>query len=301
MASACHTAPSRPDAAPAAAATPGAGGSHGTGGVPGRDGGIDVGTGARAALTRAPAGRPARAVRTRRRRAPARPEARARRREHRDRRHGRGGSGTGGTTQPPPGDAGAPHTCGTDGGPSCHPAPDAGLPVQSRLRPDRPLRRRRVPGRLHRERRLRHRPGLHGRLLRDLDDFGRPVRVQRRLQRQRDLHQRLLPRRLHHHRRLRGAWPGPRRLRVAGSASRTAGRSPSAAPAATASACTSPRTSASTPSAARRASPTRDCCDGLSGSVCQMGYCVTAHEATPQCHVSTDCATAQTCIDATCE
>jgi len=44
-----------------------------------------------------------------------------------------------------------------------------------------------------------------------------------------------------------------------------------------------------------------DCCDGSSGSICQMGYCVTTHEATPQCHVSTDCATAQTCIDATCE
>jgi len=44
-----------------------------------------------------------------------------------------------------------------------------------------------------------------------------------------------------------------------------------------------------------------DCCDGSSGTVCQMGYCVTAHEVAPQCHVSTDCAAAQTCIDATCE
>jgi hypothetical protein len=44
-----------------------------------------------------------------------------------------------------------------------------------------------------------------------------------------------------------------------------------------------------------------DCCVGSSGSVCQMGYCVTAHEVAPQCHVSTDCGTALTCIDATCE
>jgi hypothetical protein len=44
-----------------------------------------------------------------------------------------------------------------------------------------------------------------------------------------------------------------------------------------------------------------DCCVGSSGSVCQMGYCVTAHEVAPQCHVTTDCAAAQTCIDATCE
>lgn len=44
-----------------------------------------------------------------------------------------------------------------------------------------------------------------------------------------------------------------------------------------------------------------DCCDGSSGTICQMGYCVTSHEAAPQCHVTTDCSTAQTCIDATCE
>ena len=44
-----------------------------------------------------------------------------------------------------------------------------------------------------------------------------------------------------------------------------------------------------------------DCCVGSSGSVCQMGYCVTAHEVAPQCHISADCGTALTCIDATCE
>jgi hypothetical protein len=44
-----------------------------------------------------------------------------------------------------------------------------------------------------------------------------------------------------------------------------------------------------------------DCCVGSSGSVCQMGYCVTSHEVAPQCHVTSDCAAAQTCIDATCE
>lgn len=43
-----------------------------------------------------------------------------------------------------------------------------------------------------------------------------------------------------------------------------------------------------------------DCCVGSSGSVCQMGYCVTAHEAAPQCRIDADCGAAKSCIDATC-
>ena len=43
-----------------------------------------------------------------------------------------------------------------------------------------------------------------------------------------------------------------------------------------------------------------DCCVGSSGSICQMGYCVTAHEVTPQCRISPDCGSGQTCLDAAC-
>ena len=32
-----------------------------------------------------------------------------------------------------------------------------------------------------------------------------------------------------------------------------------------------------------------DCCVGSSGSVCQMGFCVTEHEVAPQCRISADC------------
>jgi hypothetical protein len=44
-----------------------------------------------------------------------------------------------------------------------------------------------------------------------------------------------------------------------------------------------------------------DCCVGSSGSVCQMGYCVTAHELAPQCRISSECGTGKMCVDATCE
>ena len=44
-----------------------------------------------------------------------------------------------------------------------------------------------------------------------------------------------------------------------------------------------------------------DCCVGSSGSVCQMGYCVTAHEVAPQCRLSSDCGAGKTCSDAVCE
>jgi hypothetical protein len=44
-----------------------------------------------------------------------------------------------------------------------------------------------------------------------------------------------------------------------------------------------------------------DCCVGSSGSVCRMGYCATAHEIAPQCHLNTDCGSEQACIDAACE
>jgi len=44
-----------------------------------------------------------------------------------------------------------------------------------------------------------------------------------------------------------------------------------------------------------------DCCVGSSGSVCQMGYCVTAHEVAPQCRISSDCGAGGMCIDAACE
>jgi hypothetical protein len=43
-----------------------------------------------------------------------------------------------------------------------------------------------------------------------------------------------------------------------------------------------------------------DCCVGSSGSICQMGYCVTAHEVAPQCAINADCGVARSCIDATC-
>jgi Cys-rich repeat protein len=44
-----------------------------------------------------------------------------------------------------------------------------------------------------------------------------------------------------------------------------------------------------------------DCCVGSSGSICQMGYCVTTHEVAPQCRLDTDCGAAGACIDAVCE
>jgi hypothetical protein len=44
-----------------------------------------------------------------------------------------------------------------------------------------------------------------------------------------------------------------------------------------------------------------DCCVGSSGSICQMGYCVTAHESAPQCRLNVDCGTGLTCIDAACQ
>jgi hypothetical protein len=44
-----------------------------------------------------------------------------------------------------------------------------------------------------------------------------------------------------------------------------------------------------------------DCCDGSSGSICRMGYCVTQNEVAPQCKLSTDCASGMTCIDAACQ
>jgi hypothetical protein len=44
-----------------------------------------------------------------------------------------------------------------------------------------------------------------------------------------------------------------------------------------------------------------DCCVGSSGSVCQMGYCVTQHEVAPQCRISTDCGAGKVCSDAVCE
>ena len=44
-----------------------------------------------------------------------------------------------------------------------------------------------------------------------------------------------------------------------------------------------------------------DCCVGSSGSVCQMGYCVTEHEVAPMCRLSNDCGTGRVCIDAACE
>jgi hypothetical protein len=43
-----------------------------------------------------------------------------------------------------------------------------------------------------------------------------------------------------------------------------------------------------------------DCCTGSSGSICQMGYCVTAHEVAPQCRVNTDCGAGKICSDAAC-
>jgi hypothetical protein len=44
-----------------------------------------------------------------------------------------------------------------------------------------------------------------------------------------------------------------------------------------------------------------DCCVGSSGSICQMGYCVTSHEVAPQCRLSSDCGAGTMCVDATCE
>ena len=44
-----------------------------------------------------------------------------------------------------------------------------------------------------------------------------------------------------------------------------------------------------------------DCCVGSSGSVCQMGYCVTTHEVAPQCTINADCGVAGVCIDAACQ
>jgi hypothetical protein len=44
-----------------------------------------------------------------------------------------------------------------------------------------------------------------------------------------------------------------------------------------------------------------DCCTGSSGSVCQMGYCVTSNEVSPQCHINSDCSAGQSCINAACQ
>jgi len=44
-----------------------------------------------------------------------------------------------------------------------------------------------------------------------------------------------------------------------------------------------------------------DCCVGSSGSICQMGYCVTAHEVAPQCRANADCGAGKICSDAACE
>jgi hypothetical protein len=44
-----------------------------------------------------------------------------------------------------------------------------------------------------------------------------------------------------------------------------------------------------------------ECCVGSSGSICQMGYCVTAHEVAPQCRITSDCGAGTMCIDAACE
>ncbi len=43
------------------------------------------------------------------------------------------------------------------------------------------------------------------------------------------------------------------------------------------------------------------CVNGPAGSVCRMGYCLTAHEATPACQLTTDCTAGHSCIDAVCE
>jgi hypothetical protein len=43
-----------------------------------------------------------------------------------------------------------------------------------------------------------------------------------------------------------------------------------------------------------------DCCIGSSGSICQMGFCITAQEAAPQCQISPNCGAGRSCIDALC-
>ena len=253
---ACHSAPSRPDGAPAAAATPralvgrtepaaflaataasmsgpgakaeshaGAGGMTGEGGSRAIDAGTSStgGTGAGGSGT-ATGGT------------------------------GAGGSGTGGTTVPP-GDAGAPHTCGTDGGPSCHPR----TPPVCQFNHDCGLTGRCTDGQCQAGCTANADCGTGqvctaGYCLTSTTSGGQSCSTATAPARRPASTATATP----------TAPPPPTAWRMArartsvsrGFASRTAGRSPSAAAAATAWACTSPRTSASTPSAARLASPT---------------------------------------------
>jgi len=44
-----------------------------------------------------------------------------------------------------------------------------------------------------------------------------------------------------------------------------------------------------------------ECCiGGVIGPTCRMGYCLTAHETSPACHIGTDCTGGLSCIDAVC-